>query len=188
MGQQIAQRGGSRLDSREIINDLMDRYGTEVLHLTYTYVRNRQTAEDLTQEIFIKCFEKLYTFEGKASIETWLYRITVNHFKDYVKSWYHRKIVVTDYISSFFTAAPHSGADEAFLEKEKKNEVLEAVYHLPLKYREIIFLYYFKEWTQKEISEICELNLSTVKARLIKAKTLLKERMLERGDGDERGA
>jgi RNA polymerase sigma factor (sigma-70 family) len=73
----------------------MSNYGTQILHLSYSYVRDRQTAEDLTQEIFVKCYEKLHTFNGNSSIETWLYRIAANHCKDYLKSWQFRRVRAT---------------------------------------------------------------------------------------------
>ncbi|MBT2690569.1 sigma-70 family RNA polymerase sigma factor [Bacillus sp. ISL-47] len=174
------------MDRHRVIADLMDRYGTEVLHLAYSYVRNRQTAEDLAQEIFIKCYEKLDSFEGNAAIETWLYRVAVNHCKDYLKSWHHRKMLVTGYISSFITAK-HSGAERQYFEKWHKSELIEAVFMLPIKYREMIFLYYFKEYSQGEISEILGLNLSTVKARMVRGRELLKNLMTERGGGDGEG-
>jgi RNA polymerase sigma-70 factor, ECF subfamily len=165
------------MDRHEIISELMDQYGTEVLHLAYSYVRNRQTAEDLAQEVFIKCYEKLESFEGKSGLQTWLYRIAVNHFKDYLKSWHHRKMVVGEYVSSFL----HSGAEEEFLAKAERDEILEAVFQLPVKNREVIYLYYFKDCSQKEISEICGINLNTVKTRMARGKDLLKEIISERG-------
>ncbi|MFE8703533.1 sigma-70 family RNA polymerase sigma factor [Cytobacillus sp. FJAT-54145] len=168
------------MNKHETIAKLMNDYGTSVLHLTYSYVRNRQTSEDLTQEIFIKCFEKLDSFKGNSSIQTWLYRIAVNHCKDYVKSWNYRKVYITDYISSFLREN-QSGAEEQFLKRSEKNELIDAVFKLPIKYREIIFLYYFHECSQKEISEIYQLNINTVKSRLSKGKELLRKSLVERG-------
>lgn len=168
------------MENKEVITDLMNRYGTQILHLSYSYVRDRQIAEDLTQEIFVKCYEKLHTFKGNSSLETWLYRIAVNHCKDYLKSWQFRKISATGYISSFFTLSEAPAEQEYFI-KEEQSGIREAVFHLPVKYREIIFLYYFKEYSQKEISEICKVNLNTVKARMARGKELLKKFLSERG-------
>ncbi len=169
------------MNKKEIITDLMNRYGTEVLHLAYSYVRNRQTAEDLAQEIFIKCYEKLDSFNEESALETWMYRVAVNHCKDYLKSWYNRKIHVTDYISSFFTSS-QSGAENEYIQEAERNELVDAVFRLPVKYREVIFLYYFRELSQKEISEVCGLNLNTVKSRMLKGKKLLKNIVEDRGD------
>src|SRR4051794_20952349 len=102
---QLAVTDEMMLDEREqIIDQLMHEYSDDILHLVYTYVKNRATAEDLTQEIFIKCYEKLYQFNQQATIKTWLYRIAINHCKDYLRSWHYRKITLSnkilDYIPS----------------------------------------------------------------------------------------
>jgi RNA polymerase sigma-70 factor, ECF subfamily len=173
------------VNRQSMITDLMGRYGNDVLHLAYSYVKNRQTAEDLAQEIFIKCYEKLDTFEGNSAIQTWLYRIASNHCKDYLKSWHYRKISVTEYVSSLYRDN-QDGPEQVLLKKTASSELLSALFMMPVKYREIIFLYYYHEFTQKKISEICGLNLNTVKSRMARAKELLKKTLVERGvDYDE---
>jgi RNA polymerase sigma-70 factor, ECF subfamily len=128
----------------------------------------------------VKCYEKLHTFKGNSSLETWLYRIAVNHCKDYLKSWHFRKISATGYISSLFTSS-EAPAEQEYFTKQEQTGIRDAVFSLPVKYREIIFLYYFKEYSQKEISEICKVNLNTVKARMARGKELLKKYLSERG-------
>jgi RNA polymerase sigma-70 factor, ECF subfamily len=168
------------MQKEKAVEDLMDRYGTDVLHLAYSYVRNRQTAEDLAQEIFLKCYQKFDTFEGNSQIQTWLYRIASNHCKDYLKSWHHRKVYVSGYISSLLTS--HSSSPEKQVIQDADNkELMEAMFKLPLKFREIIFLFYFQECSLKEIADICDLNVNTVKSRLTRAKSLMKEILQERG-------
>lgn len=174
------------MDNKEVITDIMSRYGTQILHLSYSYVMNRQTAEDLTQEIFVKCYEKLHTFKGDSSLETWLYRIAVNHCKDYLRSWQFRKVSATDYISSFFSSN-EAPAEQEYFAKAEQAGIRDAVFRLPVKYREIIFLYYFKEYSQKEISDICHVNLNTVKARMARGRELLKKYLSERGVWDGEG-
>ncbi|MBT2639889.1 sigma-70 family RNA polymerase sigma factor [Bacillus sp. ISL-39] len=170
------------MEREEAIVDLMERFGTDVLHLAYSYVRNRQTAEDLAQEIFLKCYQKFDTFEGNSQIQTWLYRIASNHCKDYLKSWHHRRVLVTDYISAKL-AGHHDGPESQLVRNTDNKELIEAMFKLPVKYREVIFLFYYQELSQKEIAEVCGLNLSTLKSRLTRAKVLLKEILQERGVG-----
>ncbi|MDM5329968.1 sigma-70 family RNA polymerase sigma factor [Neobacillus sp. CF12] len=171
------------MKDHDMITKLMKQYGTSILHLVYTFVRNRQTAEDLTQEIFIKCCKHLHTFEEKASIKTWLYRIAVNHCKDYLKSWHYRKVHVSEYISSL-VGGSKSGPEMDYQVKEGKNQLLEDIFKLPLIYKEIILLYYFHDLTLKEISEIQNMKLSTAKARIQRAKEMLKHSILERAEQD----
>jgi RNA polymerase sigma-70 factor, ECF subfamily len=167
------------MHKEKAISDLMDRYGTAVLHLAYSYVRNRQTAEDLAQEIFIKCYQKYGTFQGNSQIQTWLFRVASNHCKDYIKSWHYKKVSVSNYLHSL-VADQHDTPEAELIKNAENQELTEALFQLPLKYREPLFLFYFQECSLKEISEICSLNLNTVKSRLTRAKSLLKEILEER--------
>ncbi|CEG28831.1 sigma-70 family RNA polymerase sigma factor [Bacillus sp. B-jedd] len=144
------------------------------------FARNRQTAEDLSQEIFIKCYEKLDGFRGEAGIQTWLYRIAVNHCKDYVKSWHYRKVHASEMIASLMPGK-QDGAESEYFVRAEQDELIEAVFRLPLKYKEVIVLAYFHDLTMKEISEVCDVNINTVKSRAAKAKDLLKQQLSERG-------
>lgn len=169
----------------EAIADLMDRYGTAVLHLAYSYVRNRQTAEDLAQEIFLKCYQKYDTFQGNSQIQTWLFRVASNHCKDYLKSWHYKKVSLNNYVSAFLSNE-HDTPENELIKNVENQELTEALFKLPLKYRELIFLFYFQECPLKEIAEICGLNLNTVKSRLTRAKSLLRDILQERSANDGR--
>lgn len=167
----------------DTISELMDRYGTSILHLAYSFVRNRQTAEDLSQEIFIKCYKKLYTFKGDSTIQTWLYRIAINHCKDYVKSWYYRKVYASEDISTMQNGQ-QNGAEKQFMQKIDRIELFDDIFNLPDMYKEVIVLAYFHEMQLSDISNVCGINLNTVKTRISRAKKLLKESIMERSSED----
>ena len=79
-------------DKEGLIDEIMNKYGQEVLQLVYSYVNNKEVAEDLTQDIFVKCYKFLHTYKGNSNLKTWLWRIAINHCKDYLKSWYNKKL------------------------------------------------------------------------------------------------
>ena len=95
-------KGGNKMDSYSIeqtnhsyeviIDELMTDYGQQILQLVMQYVHNAAIAEDLTQEIFVKCYQALPTFHFNSSVKTWLWRIAINHTKDYLKSWYAKNV------------------------------------------------------------------------------------------------
>ncbi|WP_280771555.1 sigma-70 family RNA polymerase sigma factor [Salipaludibacillus daqingensis] len=165
-------------DREQIIDQLMNEYSDRILHLAFTYVRNRATAEDLTQEIFIKCYEKLAQFNQQASIKTWLYRIASNHCKDYLKSWHYRKVTLNEKILDYIPSKSKH-VEEEIIAKSEKHSLSNAVMGLPIKYREIVFLHYYEELTLVEISKITTVNINTIKTRLKRAKELLKNKMIE---------
>jgi len=166
-------------DERElIISQLMDEYSDGILHLVFTYVKNRTTAEDLTQEIFIKCYEKLDQFKNKASIKTWAYRIAINHCKDYLRSWHYRKIIFNEKIYDYIPSKSKQ-VEEEIIEKNEETCLTNAVISLPLKYREVVFLHYYEELSLVEINKVTNININTIKTRLKRAKELLKDTMTE---------
>ncbi|MET3508070.1 sigma-70 family RNA polymerase sigma factor [Halalkalibacter oceani] len=165
-------------DKEQIIDQLMHEYSDDLLHLVYTYVRNRTTAEDLTQEIFIKCYEKLDQFNQQASIKTWVYRIASNHCKDYLRSWHYRKISLNEKVFNYLPSkAKH--VEEEIIAKNEENRLALAVMELPVKYREVVFLHYYEELSLAEINKITAVNINTIKTRLKRAKELLKDSMIK---------
>ncbi|SDO48062.1 sigma-70 family RNA polymerase sigma factor [Alkalicoccus daliensis] len=163
-------------NTEQIIGQLMDNYSDEVLHLVYSYVKDRTTAEDLTQEIFIKCYEKLGQFNNKSSIKTWLYRIAINHCKDYLRSWHYRKIKFSDKIWDYIPSKSKH-VEEEIISKNVADSLTSAIMDLPIKYSEVVFLYYYEELSLSNISKITGVNSNTLKTRLKQARKLLKEKM-----------
>ncbi|MCP8969349.1 sigma-70 family RNA polymerase sigma factor [Ectobacillus ponti] len=162
-------------DSREaVITQAMGLHGQALLELVYSYVQNRELAEDLTQEIFLKCYQKLHQYNGKAKFKTWLWQIAINHCRDYLKSWYNQNVFVSE---------EHAGAvssmKEAFenqvVAKDEHEQLAHAVMSLSPVYREVIYLHYYEDLSMKEISYVTGANQNTVKTRLKRAKVLLKE-------------
>lgn len=163
-------------NTEQIIDQLMDSYSDDVLHLVFSYVKNRTTAEDLTQEIFIKCYEKLGQFNNKSSIKTWLYRIAINHCKDYLGSWHYRKLNFSDKILDYLPSKSKH-VEEEIISKDVANSLMSAVMDLPVKYREVIFLHYYEELSLANISKITGVNSNTLKTRLKQARELLKNKL-----------
>ncbi|EAC4354568.1 sigma-70 family RNA polymerase sigma factor [Listeria monocytogenes] len=163
-------------NTEQIISQLIDNYSDDVLHLVFSYVKNRTTAEDLTQEIFIKCYEKLDQFNNKSSIKTWLYRIAINHCKDYLGSWHYRKLNFSEKIWDYLPSKSKH-VEEEVIAKDVANSLMSAVMDLPVKYREVVFLHYYEELSLANISKITGVNSNTLKTRLKHARELLKTKM-----------
>ncbi|MGV2941418.1 sigma-70 family RNA polymerase sigma factor [Mesobacillus sp. LC4] len=163
----------------DAIDEIMIRYGQEILQLSFSYVKNRQIAEDLTQEIFVKCYKSLHTYSGKSKFRTWLWRIASNHCKDYLKSWYNKNVFTTDY-QPIYDSFQSDSVEQTVIQEEQDDQLASAVMELPVNYREVIYLFYFEEMSVKEISVVTEVKENTIKTRLKRAKELLKERLEEK--------
>ncbi|WP_253805424.1 sigma-70 family RNA polymerase sigma factor [Fictibacillus arsenicus] len=162
------------------LNYLMDEYGEEIKRLAFTYTKNWQQAEDITQEIFISAYNHISDFREQSTIKTWIYRIAINKCKDYVRSWHYTKALLTN---TFYQKSNSLSPEEEYLEFEQKEQISKLILELPIKYREVIILYYFKEFSLEEIAAALDSNLNTVKSRLRRAKKNLETKMEKEGGG-----
>ncbi|WP_456279497.1 sigma-70 family RNA polymerase sigma factor [Bacillus sp. AK128] len=160
-------------DKEKVIDQLMDDYGQSLLQLTYSYVGKRDIAEDLTQEIFVKCYKKLDQYQRKSSLKSWLWRIAINHCKDFLKSWHHNHIILSE--EKIRHTVDETEVENEVIQRDEDETLVKAVLGLPDPYREVIYLYYYEEMTIKEISFMTSLNQNTIKTRLKRAKELLKD-------------
>ncbi|MGE6537526.1 sigma-70 family RNA polymerase sigma factor [Bacillus luti] len=165
-------------DKEDLIDEIMNKYGQEVLQLVYSYVNNKEVAEDLTQDIFVKCYKFLHTYKGNSNVKTWLWRIAINHCKDYLKSWYNKKVIVTEDDFMYMESQKES-VEQTVIQNAEDRELASAVMSLPIKYREVIYLFYYEELPIKEIAIVIEVKENTIKTRLKKAKELLKKGLEE---------
>lgn len=148
---------------------IMEAYGDQIKRLVYSYVKDWGIAGDLTQEVFVAIYLKLESFEGRSSYKTWVYTIAINRSKDYLKSWHYRHMAVAERVISFMKDTKRT-PEEVAIENDANRQLLEAVWSLPLKYREIILLHFYQDLAVSEISETLGLPLATVKTRLQRAK------------------
>ncbi|TRZ40577.1 sigma-70 family RNA polymerase sigma factor [Niallia circulans] len=175
----------SHLDRNEDnLKELIDLYAESIKMLAYTYVRNWSAAEDITQDVFIKCYEKMNEFRGESSHKTWLYKITRNKCKDYLKSKWYRAFIPTDFTKEKLVTSNEFSVEDRVITKLDDLELSLKVLALPTKYREIIILFYYEELKIKEIENLTNLNISTIKTRLRRGKQILQKK-LERSEGNE---
>ncbi|KPL59322.1 sigma-70 family RNA polymerase sigma factor [Rossellomorea vietnamensis] len=173
-----------KINSDQLIETLIDQYENQITKLAYMYVQDWSTAQDICQEVFIKTYHSLGSFNHNSSYKTWLYRIAVNQCKDYKKSAYFRKNTVVDKFHRMFNKEMAGTPEQELLQKEDKNCVSAQIFALSMKYREIILLYYYEELTTDEISELLNIKASTVRTRLDRGRKKLKA-LLQGGDTNE---
>lgn len=157
------------------IAELMRTYGNDVLRTAYSYVRDRDSAEDLFQEVFIKAYYNMDKFRGDSSIKTWLIRITINVCKDYLKSAYQQKVVP---MMEFEEDAIVSEDDYEEVENADRNaQIRAAVETLPEGYREVVMSVYFNEMSVAQTATALGIAEGTVKSRLSRARDVLKKKL-----------
>ncbi|MGJ9457344.1 sigma-70 family RNA polymerase sigma factor [Oceanobacillus sp. CF4.6] len=171
-----------QLNPNEAINIIMDIYGNEIKRLIYTYVNSVAETDDITQEVFVIIYKKLDTFQRKSSLKAWIYSIAINKCKDYLRSWQSRNKRLKDkMLQQVNQGKVEDTPEELIIKKNESNLILNQVLKLPIKYREVIILYYFKELSVKEISNSLHMKEVSIRTRLKRAREKLKVLLLKEG-------
>ncbi|MFN7253401.1 MAG: sigma-70 family RNA polymerase sigma factor [Anaerobacillus sp.] len=174
------QDRGEPVDKDAWLEEVMDEYAERLTKLAYNYLKDWSMAQDVVQEVFVTCYEQFEIIDTIRSLKAWLFRITINKCKDVLRSSLFKKVVVNSNLFSLFTTRDLS--PEMNLIKRDEDETLSmCVLSLPIKYREIIILFYYEELSIEEISEMLKLNSNTVKTRLNRGRMKLKN-VIEGGE------
>lgn len=155
---------------REQINQraeaLLTRYGSSILRLAYSYLHNMDDAEEILQDTLIQYLKTAPVLEQEAHEKAWLFRVAGNLSKNRIA---YNKVRSTDELKESLAAE----------QREDLSFVWEAVKDLPVKYREVIHLFYYEGLSTAEIAAILEQKESTVRSHLMrgreKLRTILKE-------------
>jgi RNA polymerase sigma-70 factor, ECF subfamily len=154
--------------------DLVDAYGENIFTLIYKMTGNREDAEELAQDVFVKAFFSLKKFRGESSFSTWLYRIaynlTISSLRKKKKLLFSQREVEKEFVAD-------ESEEDVFLKKicEKEYELLEnAINRLDTIDKFLMMAFYKQEKSLSELADITGLSLSNVKTRLFRARTKIK--------------
>ena len=150
-------------------------YSKMIYRLAFVQMKTKEQAEDILQDVFIKLMGQSIVFENEEHAKAWLIKTTINCCKDYWKSAWFRKHVTLDAAAEIST----------YLPSNTKGFVTDCVKRLPTKYRYIIHLYYYEEYSLKEIADILSINENTVRTRISRARQLLKKYLGKEADNYE---
>ncbi len=160
---------------------LVDRHRDRALTLALRMVGNREEAEELVQDSFVRAFRSLDDFRGEARFATWLYRIVYNVCMTKVMRGKGREVsLVASGEEDPPADAASPGADilERIEEKELRTLVGEAIASLPEKQRTVITMFYVQEMTYEEIAQVTGQPMGTVKTHLFRGREALRKRVL----------
>ncbi|MBI1849884.1 MAG: sigma-70 family RNA polymerase sigma factor [Planctomycetes bacterium] len=168
-----------REGSEAAFRALVERYQDRIVSLVYRFLGDHDESEDVAQEIFLKVFRKLDSFQFESSFYTWLYRIAINAAQDRVKRRRRQRTSSLDDLPPVFasTASDAGPTDRVVLTDEIGAAVREKVDELPPKYKAVIVLREFEGHTYEEISEILRCSIGTVESRLFRARQRLMRKL-----------
>lgn len=161
----------------EAFGALIERYEVKILRYGKRFLFQYEDIEDAVQDIFVKAFVNIQSFNSKMRFSPWIYRIAHNTFINVIKKKGREPINFIDpdtiFSASFTEETPLKDA----LKAELGNETEKLVQSLPPKYREPIILYFYEEKDYKEIADIMRIPTSTVGVRIRRAKDKISKQM-----------
>ena len=170
------------MSEREYIKAVTE-YADTVYRIAFHHCANREDAEDIMQNVFLKLYRCKRKFQEDEDQKRWLIRVTVNECHSLFRTfWRSRRQEMEDYQWEQLT----DEGEEMELQFTKRcSELYRAVMELPAKYRVSIFLYYYEEYSCKEIANILHCRETTVQTRLMRARKLLRQKLQEGFEDDE---
>jgi len=164
----------------DAFEELVRRYRNEVFAFSHYFVRDREEAWDLSQEVFVKAYKSLRRFRGDAAFKTWLMRITANRCKDHLKK---RRLETIPLDEAIHTGHPSEGDDPASGAQaaELGKAIDAAVAGLPPKHQLAFVLREYQGLSYQEMAEVMDCNVGTVMSRLHHARKKLQDKLIAMG-------
>lgn len=154
--------------------DAFRQYGNRVFSAAFSVAGNPEDADDAVQNTFLKYCAYGREFTDQEHLRAWLLRVAINEAKDQRRSfWQKHRVSLEDYMETL-----------TFQEPDDKS-LFEAVMALPVKYRVVVHLFYYEDYSIAQIAQVLHAREGTVKSQLSRGRQLLKNRLLEEWNDDE---
>lgn len=142
-----------------------------VYRIAFHYFGNREDAEDVTQDVFIRLYSTSLSRESDEDIKAWLIRVTTNMCHSYFRNPFLRKRMHIDE-KEWEQIADNGSSEQDLIERRL---IMDAVMSLPERYRMVVYLYYYEEYSIGQISNILQIKETTIQTRLARARAKLQK-------------
>ena len=163
-------------DKKPDVERLIEEYSKSLIRICYMILKDEQLAEEAAFDTLYKAYKNYSSFRGQSSEKTWINSIAINTCKSYMRKSSYKELAAGNYISLAYPS------EEDVAEPFRSDEsiaLLNAVYSLPTKYKNVILLRYYQQMTVSEIAKALKEKENTISVRIKRAKELLKELLKE---------
>ena len=164
----------NQTEAASLVESLYLRYADDVLRDSYFYLGDREKAEDVMQEVFLRVMDKQPVLR-EGSEKSWLLKVALNICRDQWRSSWAKRVILG---SKRLDIIP---ADDELEDRTEKEALMQAVHSLPADVREVFLLFYYQRYTIEEIAKILDVQAGTVSSRLSRGRKKLKV-LLEEGE------
>jgi RNA polymerase sigma-70 factor (ECF subfamily) len=158
----------------EAFGILVERYEAKLLRYGRKFLSRTDDIVDITQDVFMKTYENIQSFDPSLKFSPWIYRIAHNHFVNALRAQKRNPLVLVDFDTILAHPVYEDPAPREREEKEIGQMLDRGLQSLHPKYREVLVLYYIEELSYKEIADVLQVPLGTVGIRIKRAKEALK--------------
>lgn len=161
------------MDDDSAVKELFERYSDMIYRISVSYGKSDYIAEEVVQEVFLRYLGKRPHFENSEHEKAWFIRVAVNCCKSMLTTAWMKRVRPLE----------EAGQEIALFRQQEENELFEMLSELPSKYRIVLYLRYYEEYQVNEIAGLLGVTPNLVSARLVRAKKLMKQRLLEDMEG-----
>ncbi len=154
---------------------LVERFERKLMRYARKFLRDPDDAKDIVQEVFIKAYENIQSFDAARRFSPWIYRIAHNEFVNAIKKRARGPLFGIDLDVVFPHLTADETADDVALERDTQKILEDSLDELDPKYREPLVLYYFEGLSYKDMADILHIPMSTVGVRLARGKAMLQK-------------
>ncbi len=158
---------------------LMERYQAKLFRYGKKFLVDNDNIEDVVQDVFIKTYKNIKSFDTTQRFSPWIYRIAHNTYINAIK----KNSLNPLHLFDFDTLLSHTVIEDPIVKEREQLEIKKIIdkglSNIEDKFREILVLYYIEEFSYKEIADILRIPISTVGVRIMRAKKVLKEKYKE---------
>ena len=178
------------------LSDLSDAYSSKIYQLAFRYLRNKEDAEEITQDVLFKVYRKVDAFRGDAQLSSWIYRITFNAAMSRLRTARYQRAQAEDRRAAAATedesgAQPRTPdvadwsdmADERVLRSQLRKRVFSAILALPAIYRAPVMLRDIQGMSTEEASAMLKVKDQTLKSRLHRGRLILRKQLADFAGG-----
>ena len=175
--------------------ELAGAYGSKIFQLAFRYLKNKEDAEEIVQDVLYKVYRNVGTFRGEAALSSWIYRITFNSAMSRLRTAQYqrsqaedRKVAASDADDSLSLTAREAAdwssmADEGVLRSQLRRRVLRAILALPAIYRAPVMLRDIQGMSTEEASAMLRVKDQTLKSRLHRGRLILRKQLADFAGG-----
>ena len=156
------------------VETLVERYHQNLFAVAFNVCKNREDAEEVVQDAFIQYHLKRLDFQSEEHIRAWLIRVTINKAKNAARTFWRRHRTSLEETMAALT-----------FDDQESEQLFEAVMALPQKYRIVVHLFYYEDYSVHEMAKLLSLSESNVKTRLSRARAMLRDTLKEVWSDDE---